>query len=108
MKKNLVENRIFQYLEKIDPFDNQKITFSECVSFFSGEIIKDSDANGNEKEISVLEKVCFNGDKNGNGHMGYNINELNENEQTEGNMEINNNSINKNDNNNDDIGTIEK
>ena len=107
-KEDEVENRIFQYLEKIDPFDNQKITFSECVSFFSGEIIKDSDANGNEKEISVLEKVCFNGDKNGNGHMGYNINELNENEQIERNMEINNISINKNDNNNDDIGTIEK
>ena len=100
-KEDEVENKIFQFLEKIDPFDNQRITFSECVSFFSGEIIKDNDINGNEKEISILEKVCFNDDKNKNGNIHPNNNEYNENEQTENSMQMNNNNnINKSENNN--------
>ena len=100
-KEDEVENKIFQFLEKIDPFDNQRITFSECVSFFSGEIIKDNDINGNEKEISILEKVCFNDDKNRNGNIHPNNNEYNENEQTENSMQMtNNNNINKSENNN--------
>ena len=105
-KEDEVENKIFQYLEIIDPFDNQKITFSECVSFFSGEIIQDIDTNGNEKEISVLEKVCFNEDdnnnKNGNidnnENNNENNNEPNENEQMENNINLNN--INEIENNN--------
>ena len=99
-KEDDVENRIFQYLEIIDPFDNQKITFSECVTFFSGEIIEDIDINGNVKEISILEKVCFNEDDNNtNGNIDNN-NELNENEQME-NIINSNSNINKieNDNN---------
>ena len=74
-KEEEVENRIIQYLGKIDPFDNQRITFSECVSFFSNEIITDNDKNGNEKEISILEKVCFNINTNGK----VNNNEINDN-----------------------------
>ena len=106
-KEDEVENKIFIYLEKIDPFDNQKITFSECVSFFSGEIIKDNDVNGNEKEITVLEKVCFNGDPNGNGNTGFNnTNESNDNEHIETNNELNNNIGNKPGNNNDISDTI--
>ena len=96
-KEDDVENKIFQFLEIIDPFDNQKITFSECVSFFSGEIIQDIDINGNEKEISILEKVCFNDDKNTNG----NINELNENEPV--NIINSKNNNNKVENNNEEI-----
>jgi hypothetical protein len=96
-KEDDVENKIFQFLEIIDPFDNQKITFSECVSFFSGEIIQDIDINGNEKEISILEKVCFNADKNTNG----NINELNENEPV--NIMNSKNNNNKVENNNEEI-----
>ena len=57
-KEDEVENKIFQFLEKIDPFDNQKFTFSECISFFSSEMIKENDEN--DKEISILEKVCLN------------------------------------------------
>ena len=63
-KKEEVENKIFHFLEKIDPFDNQKFTFSECISFFSSEMIKEKD--GNENEISILEKVCLNEEKNNN------------------------------------------
>ena len=58
-KEEEVENVIFQYLEKMDPYDHQKFTFSECINFFSSEFIQDKDMNGDEKEISVLEKVCF-------------------------------------------------
>jgi hypothetical protein len=78
-KEEEVENRIIQYLGKIDPFDNQKITFSECVSFFSNEIITDNDINGNEKEISILEKVCFNINTNGKVKSEVNNNEINNN-----------------------------
>ena len=64
-KENEIENKILYFLEKIDPFDNQKITFSECISFFSSEYILDTNdnndnKNGNGNEISILEKICFN------------------------------------------------
>ena len=96
-KEDEVENKIFQYLEKIDPFDNQKFTFSECVTFFSGEIIIDKDINGNEKEISVLEKVCFNNEnKNGNNNL-----EINEIEPITETGILNNNISNAGNNNND-------
>ena len=103
-KEDEIENKIFQFLEKIDPFDNQKFTFSECVSFFSGEIIKDNDINGNEREISILEKVCFNGDKKDNLNENENDNiqpNNNENETIESNMNQNkeNDNINKSENN---------
>ena len=66
-KEEEVENKILQFLEKIDPYDNQKITFSECVNFFSNEIIKENDIKGNEKEIYILEKICLEeNNKNGN------------------------------------------
>ena len=108
-KEDEIENVIFQYLEKIDPYDYQKFTFSECINFFSSEFIPDKDINGEEKEISVLEKVCFkeSQDRNGNNLINNqnqnendvniqirmapnNINEENENE----------NNVNANDNNN--------
>ena len=102
-----IENKILQFLEKIDPFDNQKFTFSECVSFFSGEIIKDIDINGNEKEISILEKICFHGEKSLNENLkinNYFNNELNEKEHIENSINMNNNyynnNINKSENNN--------
>ena len=70
-KEDEVQNKIFEFLEKLDPFDNQKFTFSDCISFFSNEYIKDVDTNGNEKEISILEKICFNEYKDENGEMIY-------------------------------------
>ena len=104
-----IENVIFQYLEKIDPYDYQKFTFSECINFFSSEFIPDKDINGEEKEISVLEKVCFkeNQDRNGNNlinNQNQNENDIkiqiqmapnNINEEKE-----NENNIHANDNNN--------
>ena len=58
-KEEEIEGRIFYFLERIDPFDNQKITFSECISFFAGEYILDNEDNKNGNEISILEKICF-------------------------------------------------
>ena len=99
-KEDEVENKIFQFLEKLDPFDNQKFTFSECVSFFSSELIKENDINGNEKEISILEKVCFKDNKNGNS----NIETINNDEKMilSNDINSNNNNINNIDNNHND------
>ena len=108
-KEDEIENVIFQYLEKSDPYDYQKFTFSECINFFSSEFIPDKDINGEEKEISVLEKVCFkeNQDRNGNNlinNQNQNENDIkiqiqmapnNINEEKE-----NENNIHANDNNN--------
>ena len=94
-KEDDVENKILQFLELIDPFDNQKITFSDCVSFFSGEIIQDVDVDGNEKDISVLEKICYsNEDKSRNGNLKIG-NEFNETEQIDNSINVNNSNINK-------------
>ena len=106
-KEDEVENKIFQFLEKIDPFDSQKFTFSECISFFSSEMIKESDEN--DKEISILEKVCLDEkDKNKSGNNEVNENNNNENNQgdqliesgIEHNKNIDNNDIQSNDVNN--------
>ena len=108
-KEDEIENVIFQYLEKIDPYDYQKFTFSECINFFSSEFIPDKDINGEEKDISVLEKVCFkeNQDRNRNNlinNQNQNENDIkiqiqmapnNINEEKE-----NENNIHANDNNN--------
>ena len=106
-KEEEVENVIFQYLEKMDPFDYQKFTFSECINFFSSEFILDKDMNGKEKEISVLEKVCFkdNQNRNGNNLISINSNESNENNKI---MELgidSNNNINEENENNNEIHT---
>ena len=77
-KEDEVENIIFQFLDKLDPFDNQQFTFSQCITFFSVEFIKDIDTNGNEKKISVLEKVCFSETKNENERNETINNEMNE------------------------------
>ena len=68
-KKEEVNSYIYYYLEKIDPFDNQQITFSECISFFAQEMIKD-----NDKDISILEKICIN---NLNKNQRFNNNKIN-------------------------------
>ena len=100
--ENEFESKIFQFLEKIDPFDNQRITFSECVSFFSQEIIKDKDKNGNEKEISILEAVCLidkaNENENDNLIPSTDNKQLNNREQIEKSINLNDsndNNINK-------------
>ena len=48
--KNNADEYVFKFLSIIDPFNNKKITFSECVSLFSMEIIEDNIDNKNIKE----------------------------------------------------------
>ena len=85
-KEEEIENKVFYFLEKIDPFDNQKITFSECINFFSGELITEIDDNKNQYKISVLEKIFFN-------------NETKEAHKTENIIDSNNEKININEQN---------
>ena len=102
-KEEEIENIIFQYLEKIDPFDNQKFTFSECINFFSSEYIQDKNVNGEGKEISVLEKVCFHDNTNKNGNnliINQNENIENDNDKAvEFGIDSNNNINEENENN---------
>ena len=59
----VIEDVIYSFLSRIDPFENQKITFSECISLFSTEHVNKTgnalplseDANS---VITLLEKVC--------------------------------------------------
>ena len=61
----IIDDVIYSFLSKIDPFENQKITFSECISLFSTEHVNKTgnalplsdDANA---VITLLEKVCNN------------------------------------------------
>ena len=80
-KEEELESKMLFFLEKIDPFDEQKITFSECISFFSEELFKDD--NGNE--ISILEKICFNERNNEQNKYenNYNMNIKQQNEQND-------------------------
>ena len=64
--QNNFEDYAFRFLSAIDPFNNKKITFNECVSLFSMEIISDSNDNININ----LEKENEN-DKNNNGTNNY-------------------------------------
>ena len=110
-KEEEVENVIFQYLEKIDPFDNQKFTFSECINFFSSEFIQDKDMNGDEKEISVLEKVCFQDNQNRNGINIINNPQENNENNNDKNIELgidSNNNINEENENNIEINSNNK
>jgi hypothetical protein len=49
-----VEDHSFRLLTMIDPYNNKQITFSECVSVFSMEILEEDGG-----QISLLDKICF-------------------------------------------------
>ena len=67
--KNNVDEYIFKFLSIIDPFNNKKITFSECVSILSMEIIDNNnnedkkninnDIKNNKNQVSLLDKICL-------------------------------------------------
>jgi hypothetical protein len=80
--KNNADEYIFKFLSIIDPFNNKKITFSECISILSMEIVeenfidddikeKNTEENNKDKkdekkskikrhrnQISLLDKIC--------------------------------------------------
>ena len=53
--QNNIDEFTFKFLSIIDPFNNKKITFSECVSLFSMEIINEN----NNNQMSLLDKICM-------------------------------------------------
>ena len=65
--KNKEDEYIFKFLSIIDPFNNKKITFSECISILSMEIVeeniveeekgKNSDENNKDKKDDKKNKV---------------------------------------------------
>ena len=64
--QNNIDEYTFKFLSIIDPFNNKKITFSECVSLFSMEIIDDGNNNNfnnnnsnNNSQITLLDKICL-------------------------------------------------
>ena len=59
--KNNEDEYIFKFLSIIDPFNNKKITFSECVSILSMEIIdnNNNDIKNNKNQVSLLDKICL-------------------------------------------------
>ena len=81
--QNNVDDYIFRFLSTIDPFNNKKITFSECVSILSMEMIEENseendkininEDNKEKKEdnnkvkikknnknlVSLLDKICL-------------------------------------------------
>ena len=86
--KNNADEYIFKFLSIIDPFNNKKITFSECISLFSMEIIENNnDQENKENEENNKENTDKNSNKDKNNNM--NTNESNK-----------NNPINNNENNN--------
>ena len=82
--KNNAEEYVFKFLSIIDPFNNKKITFSECISLFSMEIIEDSGQqqnkeNENNKENNDNNKDKINeNDKESNKNKTFNNNENNQ------------------------------
>ena len=89
--KNNADEYIFKFLSIIDPFNNKKITFSECISLFSMEIIEDNnDQENKENEENNKENTDKNSNKDkNNNNMNTNTNESKK-----------NNPINNNENNN--------
>ena len=63
--KNNADEYIFKFLSIIDPFNNKKITFSECISLFSMEIIEDNVQNKIENGENNKEDNQINNNKNG-------------------------------------------
>jgi Ca2+-binding EF-hand superfamily protein len=51
-----------ELLEKVDPLNLNKITFSDVVSLFSSEVIEGSGNNGGSGNgISILDQICLDG-----------------------------------------------
>ena len=73
--KNNSEEYIYKFLSIIDPFNNKKITFSECISLFSMEIIEDIRHQNLESENNKENKdINNNKDKINDNNIEFNKN----------------------------------
>lgn len=55
------EEEITRFLEVVDPYNNQEITFSEIVHLFSAHMVSADDPENPDKEIPILEKFAKEG-----------------------------------------------
>lgn len=55
--KENIELETERLLNIADPFNNQRLTFSECITLFSNEIITDFNEKGDEIQTSLLDKI---------------------------------------------------
>ena len=88
--QNNLDDYIFRFLSTIDPFNNKKITFNECISLFSMEIIeenKNSITDSNNKEKIQQENNGNNNNENNNENSN-NINNENSNNSDNNNRKI--------------------
>ena len=54
-----IEINIFKFLSIVDPFNNKKIIFSDCVKLFSMEDLKENE-KANSENTNLLDKICLN------------------------------------------------
>ena len=70
--QNDIDNYIIKFLSIIDPFNNKKITFSECVSLFNMEIIEEENIN-KDNNLNINNNInngkSFNKDDNNNNDI---------------------------------------
>jgi len=50
-----IDENSIRLLNIVDPYNNKQITFSECVSLFSMEIVSEEE----DEKLSLLDKICF-------------------------------------------------
>ena len=56
------EENAERLLNKVDPFNNKQITFSQSVALFSNEICTENDSQGNKIKFNILDKISLNED----------------------------------------------
>lgn len=54
---DMIEENALRLLTIIDPYNNKQVTFSDCVSLFSMEMLVDNE--GNYSKMSLLDKICL-------------------------------------------------
>ncbi len=54
-----IEINIFKFLSIVDPFNNKKITFSDCILLFSMDDLEENE-NENSEKTNLLDKICLN------------------------------------------------
>jgi Ca2+-binding EF-hand superfamily protein len=52
------QEEITRFLEVVDPYNNQEVTFSEIVHLFSAHMVSADDHDNPDKEIPILEKFA--------------------------------------------------
>ena len=80
--QNNLDDYIFRFLSTIDPFNNKKITFNDCVSLFTMEIISDKEKDKDKENVNE-----------NNNQAQENDNKKNEENKDKANMETNQKSL---------------